>query len=236
VSDTETYEFDARTLSRAWLAVFSATSEDDERPLLYRTVAVELWESGVRLTATDSYMIWTAWVPKMGTKDAEPGMDELPDRVIVAHDADFRGRDLLKFAFKVVTAKDAPPQSVQLSLGPAPLEDGQFPGTESEAVSFTFPADAAIGERVVIATIDGTYPEWRSMLAGKVNKSLKTVCLSPHLLARIASIKRYWGNPLKFTFTGPTSVALMEPLPDLNPTAASLIGGVMPARENQEDQ
>jgi len=179
-------------------------------------------------------MIWTAWVPRLGSQAVEPGMDEITERVIVAHDADFRGRDLLKFAFKVVTAKDAPPQNVQLSLGPAPLEEGQFPGTESEAVSFTFPSDAAIGERVVIATIDGTYPEWRSMLAGKVNKSLKTVCLSPFLLARIASIKRYWGTPIKFTFTGPHSVALMEPLPSLGP-GGSLIGGVMPAREKEGD-
>lgn len=228
MSTREDYEFDAWTFARSWLAVATAASDDDERPILWRTVAVELWPNGVRLTSTDSYLLWSAWVPRVGFHaNPEPAFEELPDEVIVACDADFRGRDLLKFAYKVVTAKDAPPQNLKVSLGPAPLEDGQFPGTEREAVAFSFPADVAISERVVLGTIEGHYPEWRALLTHGA-KNVKEVALGPELLARIGSIKRWWGTAIKFTFTGAVSVVHMTPRPTEH--AGSLVGGVMPVR------
>lgn len=229
MSDQTEYEVDAETLARAWLAVFTATSEDHERPILCRTVAIELWPDGVRLTACDSYMIWTAWVPRSSSKAIlEPTMGELPETVVVAFDEDYRGRDLLKFAYKIVTAKDAAPQRVKLTIGPAPLQNGQFPGTELDAVSLSFPADASIGDRVVLGTIEGVYPEWRSLIAGKASKKTDKVCLSPELLSRVASIKRYFGEPLTLTFTG--GVVLLEPFPSLGPLV-NLLGGVMPVRD-----
>lgn len=227
-STREDYEFDAWTFARSWLAVATAASEDDERPILHRTVAIEIWPNGVRLTATDSYLLWSSWVPRVGFHaHPEPALEELPDEVIVAHDGDFRGRDLLKFAFKVVTGKDASPQNLKVTLGPAPLEDGQFPGTESEAVSFSFPADVAVGERVVLGTIEGRYPEWRGLL-NHGSKNVKEVALGADLLGRVGSIKRWWPSPLKFTFTGHLSVVHLAPLAD--PAGGSLIGGVMPVR------
>lgn len=225
---TEIYEFDAQTFAKAWLAVFTATSDDDARPILYRTIAVEIWPTGVRLSATDSFMIWSAWVPRVGSRMSEPpDFGELPDRVITACDEDYRGRDLLKFAYKGVTAKDAPPQNLKVTLGPAPLEDGQFPGTEREAVTFSFPADVAIGDRVVLGTIDGTYPEWRSLMTRKPSNA-KSVALNPELLSRVFSIKRYWGQPFTFSFAGATNVIIVEPtnLPQDPP----LIGAVMPTK------
>lgn len=232
MSDSSEYEFDAETFARAWLAVCTAASDDNERPLLYRTVAVELWPDGVRLTSLDSYMLWTSWVPKMGRHSVtEPTMGELPEQEpIVAFDEDYRGQALLKFAYKIVTAKDASPQNIKLALGPAPLEDGQFPGTELDAVSLSFPADAAIGERVVLATVEGRYPEWRSLITEKPERSTKTVCINPEYLGRIASVKRYWGEAMKFTFTG--GPVLLNPLQGLG-LAGELIGAVMPVRESE---
>lgn len=226
MSDTEEYTFDAYAFARAWLSVFTASSDDDARPILYRTIAVELWPDGVRLSATDSCMLWSAYVPSFGRQMvAPPEFGELPDRVITVCDEDYRGRDLLKFAFKVVTAKDAPPQNVKVTFGTSPLEDGQFPGTEREAVAFSFPAQVAISERVSMATIDGTYPEWRSLFTRKPS-SARSVRLNPHLLARLVSIKRYYGLPFKFSFAGATNAILVDP--DLWPQDPPLIGLVMP--------
>lgn len=231
MSELTDYEFDAETFARAWLAVFTAASDDAERPILYRIVAVELWPDGVRLTSLDSHMLWTSWVPRMGSHGIpEPTIGELPDEVVVAFDEDQRGQALLEFAYKIVTAKDAAPQHIKLTLGPAPLEDGQFPGTERDAASLSFPADASIGERVVLATIEGVFPEWRSLIAGKPSKKVGSICINPDYLGRIASVKRYWGEPMKFAFTN--GVVLLSSQPGPGPVG-DLIGGVMPISERE---
>jgi hypothetical protein len=149
----------------------------------------------------------------------------LPDVVFTASDTDFRGRDLLKYAFKTVTAKDAPPQALRVTFGPAPLAPGQFPGTQSDAVSLSFPADVAVNERVVLATIEGRYPEWRPFFVAKP-KATVSVGINPELAARLVSIKRFYPEPFKLTFTGASKAVLVDPQGDqLKP---DLIGAFMP--------
>lgn len=60
--DTQTFKFDARTLALGWLATSLASSNDDDRPALYRTVHVECFSTGMRLLATDSYMLLRSWI------------------------------------------------------------------------------------------------------------------------------------------------------------------------------
>lgn len=138
----------------------------------------------------------------------------------------------LKFAFKTVTAKDAPPQHLRVQVGPAPLDEGQFPGTERDQVAFSFPADAPIGERVVLRALEGRYPEWRSLL-NVAPKSAKEVVLRPELLHRVVSVKRYYGEPLQFRLSGPTGTILLEPMPSLGLPMPELLGAVMPVRKNE---
>jgi hypothetical protein len=234
VSDERTsYEFSAENFCRAWLSVFTATADDDARPIMHRTIAMEMWPQGIRLTACDSYMIWTSFVPSFGRDiDDAPAFGELPDeeQIVVACDEDHRTRDLLKFAFKTVTAKDAPPQHLKVSFGPAPLDDGQFPGTEREQVAFSFPADAPVGERVVLRAVEGHYPEWRSLMVASP-KSTKEIRLNSELLTRVASVKRYYGDTMHFTFSGAQKAVMVEPVrPAEGPIGPSLLGAVMPIR------
>lgn len=91
--------FDAPTLARAWLSVAQASSSDKDLVTLDRTVAIEEFPTGVRLVATDRYVLLTAWVPDLGAyyEPREPGLDEAPDRTVITKDSDGRGRGLLGY-------------------------------------------------------------------------------------------------------------------------------------------
>src|SRR5689334_16300941 len=57
----------AREAAIAWLNAFLATSGDSERPLLYRTISVEVFEfypKGVQFIATNGHILFRAWVPE----------------------------------------------------------------------------------------------------------------------------------------------------------------------------
>ena len=77
--------FDAPTFARAWLCVRQATATKDDAAVLSKTVAVEEFDHGTRLVATDRYMLLTAWVPRLRPPEApdyraaEPGIAEVPN-------------------------------------------------------------------------------------------------------------------------------------------------------------
>lgn len=234
------YEFDAETFCRAWLSVAVAAAEDQGRPTLHRAVAIERWSTGVRLTACDSYILWTAFVPAYGVdiEDA-PRFEELPDEdhIVIASDEDWRLRDLLKYALKTVTAKDAAPMHLSLEVGPGVLEDGQFPGTERDQVLLSFPADALIGEKVAVSSIDGHYPEWRSLFPAKTGKrTVEELWLNPALVDRVAAVKRWYGQSQVWTFHGPDKAITIEPVkPEDGPVRAPLAGLLMPVRHREPE-
>ena len=102
MTTTDPLRFDAATLALAWLSVAQASGSDANLPTLDRTVALELYPDGVRLLATDRYVLLTAWVPTVSARDEEaPHVSELPTRTVVTQDADRRGKGLLEYALKL---------------------------------------------------------------------------------------------------------------------------------------
>src|SRR3954447_13226515 len=92
-----------RPLAKAWQATQIAASDDEGRPVLYRTALVEVFEGhGLRMVSTDSYILVRAWVPfdLMGN-NLEPDLDEVPDETFVVSDVDQRALGLLKYVSKL---------------------------------------------------------------------------------------------------------------------------------------
>jgi len=57
-------EIPLRPLAKAWQATQIAASDDEARPVLYRTALVEVFEDhGLRMVSTDSFILVRAWVP-----------------------------------------------------------------------------------------------------------------------------------------------------------------------------
>ena len=177
--------FDAPTLALAWQSVAQASSSDRDEPTLDRTLAIEEHEHGVRLVATDRYVLLTAWVPNMTSdSDDAPLIDEQPVRTVITQDGDARGRGLLKYVLKLAKlGKDdeVPYGDLTVDLKfdvrrPVGVdEDIPLEGMEPTYAVLTIP-DV---EKVFLKIIVSDYPEWRAFLHGFT--PVETTHLALHL-------------------------------------------------------
>lgn len=214
-------DFHAVDLARAWRAVAVASSDDEQRPALYRTVCVHVFGGrGVRLSATDSYILATAWVPTVGELSRgngweAPGLDEVPDEEWVVCDAERRLVGLMAHAWKISTAKDVTPSDHHLRIGrtdPA-TEPGQFPGMEA-APPAKFRLDDT--ETLLCPVYEAPYPTVLGILAAHRPGQVGTVALSPAMAKRLAAVARVMDPaPMRWEFSdqhGPVAFRCSEPL------------------------
>lgn len=218
--------FDAGLLARGWLAVSLACGQDDARPTLYRTVAIELFDAGARLVATDSYVLLSAWVPCNLDALDPPGLDEVPNETIVAIDVDGRGRNLLAFALALATAKDAPPIDVHLSVGALDPDELTFDGMDGRALILALESSSG-HEELRLRLFEGAWVDWRTVLAKFTPETTDTVALNPEIVGRLAKLAKLHPGALAWKFGGSDRMALVE-LAD--PTPPRISGAVMPIK------
>jgi hypothetical protein len=156
-----------RTLSRAWLAVQLASSDDAARPVLYRSVHIEEFDTGVRLIATDSYWMSICWAPALQSNPfaephAKPGLFAVPVASATLNDDEWRVRDLFRHVAKVTKKPDNPDVIVHLDLETSSYD---------EAVPTLSPDLAAVrarveipGEQIQVRTCEIPFPDWRFLL------------------------------------------------------------------------
>lgn len=224
--EPQTLHFDAAQLARGWLSVALAAGKDPERPALCDAVCVEAHHAGVVLIATDGYVLLRSWIPTSEAADAidRPGLDEAPLWSVVACDYGARGRALLAYALKVATAKDAPPMTVDLTVGPSSLDDNlAFSGLEAQRVGLGFHAS----ERVEMRTYDGSWVAWRKVLDAWAPEQTAAVALNPEILSRLTKVcALHGGLPLVWEFGGEDEPARVE----IRNASPAVDGIVMPMR------
>jgi DNA segregation ATPase FtsK/SpoIIIE-like protein len=229
--------YDAATFARAWLSVALATGKDETRPVLDRTIHLEQFVEGVRLVATDSYMLLTAWVPAEGHwLDGEPDLGEVPRRRAIAQDTDGRAAGLLKYARKLTTPKGDSPApmpdlDVRVELGVQIAEDDDaepsFEGMEPTWVTLELP-DL---EKVKLRVVDGEYPQWRKLVTSFEGAETKQLALDPDridALAKVGQIHR--GAAIGWEFGGADKLARVTVI-DSEPHVSGI---VMPCRWDLE--
>jgi hypothetical protein len=224
--------FDARQIAQGWLSVAVASGRDKARPQLDRTVSIEAYPEGVRLVATDSYVLLHTWVPSIEHElDPEPELDEAPYATAVVMDPHGRGRGFLAYALGLGRQVDDeagdPIVEVRLSLGVTePDEDPDHPtfeGMEATYVVLELPDT----ERLKLGTYEGVFPEWRKVLPGFEPVKTTAIALNPEIVGRLSKLgKINQGRPLRWTFGGADQMALVEVL-DSDPL---ITGAVMPVR------
>lgn len=213
VTEESTAVYNAGTLAKAWLSVAFASGSDPDIPILNRTVFIERFASGLRLVATDRYLLLTAFVPTIQHED-EDGPDEyvVPDETAIAIDLDGRARGLLGYLLRQTrkAEKDGnPPILVSLALNVT--DDADTPtlaGLESRYVRIEYEAQ----ERVQLEVYGGEYPDWRSMVIGFEAQQTASIALNPDILGRLARAGKLLDNaPVSWEFGGsrrPASVLL----------------------------
>jgi len=188
-------ELSGRTLARAWRSVQVASSDDEDRQALYRAVHVEVFETGVRLIATDGYWLARCWAPADGSPwTAEPDWDELPDNAVTMLDHDWRVRDLMKFVASVTGRKDAP--DITMTLDPAlravneavPTLD---PSWASPRCSIGIPE----AEGVLCPVAEIEFPNWRRISAefASAESGATVTLLSGDMVEKLARVVRISG-------------------------------------------
>lgn len=226
--------FDAPTLALAWLSVAQASGTDANVPTLDRTVAIEEHAGGVRLVATDRFVLLTAWVPSLTGDDDEPRIEEAPDRTVVTQDSDARGKGLLGYMVKLAKLgrdEEVPYGDLTLELEfdvrlPVGMNaDQPLEGLEPTYAVLTVP-DV---ERVYLPIIVSDYPDWRPLLDDFRAESTDRIGLPLERLYRLGGLRRWNAGPLRWTFGGEASVARVS-LESYGERDPSVQGLVMPAR------
>lgn len=226
-------KLDPYDFAAGWLSVRAAASTDKDRPQLCKTVYVEQFSTGVRLVATDSYMLLTTWVPAEGHQmDAEPDLDEAPMVSAVVIDNDGRGKSIL--AHLLVLGKrslhedyNGPEPMVSLDLGQTFVDDETEPtlvGMQARYAVIEIPDH----ERVKLSLYDGEYPNWRPIVAGFTPDSTGTIALNPDILKRLVKVAGYHGGTatIGWMFGGSEKMAQVR----INESGPHIHGAVMPCR------
>jgi hypothetical protein len=185
--------FSGRAFSRAWGNVSIAASDDPERPVLYRAVLIEHYTGdGVRLVATDGYVLVRSWVPFYAGQ-LEPGDDEAPAETIVVRDVDNRAQTLFKWV-RSQTKKaddDHPDMPVALSVRRAGAPDEDAAGQASLPLGAEFEGEMLVIatdiEHVALPVWGGPYPSWRyAIQGGMVRADATKAAIGLDFLARLS--------------------------------------------------
>lgn len=231
--------FDAARLALAWLSVAQASGSDAFLSTLDRTVALELYDNGIRLLATDRFVLLTAWVPTVDANDSTtPRIDEAPLRTVITQDPDARGKGLLKYALKLCRLGRDDEKAygdlvVELELDVRLPEDAAV-DTPLEGLEPTY-AVLSMPDRSQehLPIIVSGYPDWRPLLDGRTGVAVDQIGLPLDRLYRLGALRSWNMGPLRWTFTGDDAVALVELGTDTgmwDQRDPFIQGGVMPSR------
>lgn len=224
--------FDARTLARGWLAVALASARDNHRAALDRTVSIELYDEGLRLTATDSVVLLSTFVPDVDHDlEDHPDMSEVPQLSVVTMDPYGRGRGFLRHALALANAEAQADTGaevlVEVELDAYDEDDASpqpsFAGMAPRAITLELPE----AERVMLRRYSGSFPDWRPILLGFEPRKAERIMLDPEIVGRLAKVSKIQpGASLAFTWAGDTGAALV----DLHQGWPAVSGVVMPMR------
>lgn len=236
--------FDAPTLAHAWLAVAQASSTDKDMPYLYRSVTVEEHPNGVRLLATDRFVLLAAWVPFLEhhTTATAPHVDEAPVRTVIAQDIDHRARGLLGYVLALAgkwKPEEYVPGMVECTIEfdqVKPVEDGDpaeqtFEGMESTYTLLSVPDVERVWLRIIgDANVAGT--GWRNVTHNHAREVTDEIGLNTEFVARIGKVYKHTEGPMVWAFGGPDRPALLSwPESDI-----TLEGVVMPRKLHKNEK
>lgn len=187
----------AQDLAVAWLSVNAASVSDTGRPIFDRTIYIEQYAHGLKLTACDTYMLLTAWVPDSDHEfEPEPDDDELPTVEAVACDQYGRAAGLLGHLLRLARAdKDhILDLDVVVSLRvPWQAENDPqdtFEGLAALAVTLEYPDN----EKVQLGVYDGSWIKYRELIAGHKGQKIDGLAISQRMASRIAKAAKVHGE------------------------------------------
>lgn len=222
-------EFDAGEFARAWLGVSHASGKDESRPSLDHAVNVETFAHGLRLIATDSYVLLHAFINASGSARPTPGLDEVPKDQAVVLDHDGRGKGLMTYLLVLSKAAEkagVTPPKVRFGIGTAAAVPGAtlpLSGLAARTAIFDHPGS----EVLALPLYEGEFIDWRLAVGKFKAVSTKAVALNPEILGRLAKLGGLYPEPLVWQFGGVNQMALLE--------LGVIRGAVMPIKQTEDE-
>jgi hypothetical protein len=228
-------------LARAWLAVAGAASTDKERPALYRVVLLEVYETGVRLSATDSYWSATAWVgnpidltePLTSDHHPEPRGEPLTSVGIIDHDKRIGG--LMAYVRQQTSKLDEMHPDVSVTVSVTDEHDDSpntLPDIGRDLVRVEIPG----AEHVTGYDSEIEYPHLGKLIHAQevAAGAIADLSLAPRILKAIGSAcERGGGLSCSLKFTGSRKAAIRWQAIDIE--VCDLYGLAMPIRPREDD-
>lgn len=171
----------AGRLALAWKYVRRACDRTEYRPIL-ECVAIDVHDNGVRLAATDSFVLLHCWVSAF----ADPGLDVDPIATITVRDDSESARRFVRSV-----ARQDPTAVVGIQA-------------TDKVVHFCHDLTG-----VTVRRWSGDYPNWRRLVRGEDGPGgnpykptpTETIRLGPEIVARVLARPRHSVGP-KLTFSG----------------------------------
>lgn len=183
VIDPNRATVNANIAATAWLNAFLASGQSEDRPALFRTLSVELFDAGVQFIGCDGTILLRTWAP-IGEVTPMPLPEEAPNVAVVVMDVD-------KFAVTFVRnllAVSADAMGMELSLAVEAAEDVQAPlGDEFTKRVLTL---HAFGQQLHCRLLEQEYPNWRGLQYGlEETERVEGMTLAKKMFATIGKLR-----------------------------------------------
>lgn len=207
----------------AWYNAFLATSQEEGRPLLNRTLSVELFTDGVQFVATDGVLLFRTWVPAWQETVPWPGGFRSPKYAVVVMDRDHFALGFMK-ALMAATKESVKTLTIAVEVAPQPEAGEPAIGEEFSRFCLTL---RALGQQLHCRLFEARYPDWRAFDLGiPMLERVEGVMLSPRVCATLGKVKGAGAFALDFEGVG--RCLLSDPL------FKSVEGIVMPMRRPEK--
>lgn len=186
-------ELNAFRFGLAWQNAFLAHGEDDSRPTLYRTIAIEVFPKGVQFVGCNGVMLFRTWAPIKGCEDESmPLLEEAPDRSVVVMDAERFAIGFIKVLTQTAGIEDNQYAPVELTIERAPADE------EAPLLGEAFEQDVlvirAFGQHLRCRLYDGEFVNWRGASYGlKEGERVDGMMLSTKTLGTVGRLKGFLG-------------------------------------------
>lgn len=192
----------ARAFAAAWLNAWQATGGDDSAPVLYRTVMVEALADGVRLWATDRYVLLRSTVDVNG----EEIDDDETGPTLIAMDPDQRAKALMAFILK--DTKDGQSIDLDVTIGVSCAVSETGAATLAPELSRRTLVLDYKAERLALDLFEAEAPDWRLHGPGAKPEATERIALGEITLKPISALRSADGRhgPVEMSLSGEAGV------------------------------
>lgn len=194
---------DAGAAALAWSNAFLAASQEEGRPLLYRTLAVEFFSNGVQFVATDGVLLFRTWVSAW-QEDAEwPEDDLFSDDPLIRVVVMDRDHFALGFIKTLMAATKELAVTLTMAVEEAPERGEGEPALGDEFSTFVLTL-RALGQQLHCRLFEDEFPNWRGLDLGiPMSERIPGTTLATKTLATLGKLKHV--TALELDFTGANS-------------------------------